>query len=58
MKCAGEEASRLNILFIERNETFFIILVGKFEGKRLLSRLGCRWDDNVNLKEIGCEGVH
>jgi hypothetical protein len=33
------------------------ILVGKQEGKKPLGRLGCRWEDNTNIKmdlrEIG-----
>jgi hypothetical protein len=34
-------------------------LVGKREGKRLLARPRCRWEDNIQLdpKETGLEGV-
>jgi hypothetical protein len=33
--------------------------VGKPEGKRLLIRLRCRWEDNIrmDLREIGWEGA-
>jgi len=32
------------------------VLVGKPEGKRLLGRLRCRWEDNIkmDLQEVGC----
>ena len=32
-------------------------LVGKPEGMIYLGKLGCRWDDNINisLREVGCE---
>jgi len=32
------------------------VLVGKPEGKRLLGRRRCRWEDNIkpDLKEVGC----
>ena len=32
------------------------VLVGKPEGKRLLGRPRCRWEDNINmdLREVGC----
>jgi hypothetical protein len=35
------------------------ILDGKPEGKRLLVRLKCNWEDKIkiDLKEIGCERV-
>jgi hypothetical protein len=35
-------------------------LVGKPEGKRLLGRSRCRWDDNIkmDLREIGRERVN
>jgi hypothetical protein len=35
------------------------VLVGKPEGKRLLGRLRCRWDNNnkPDLQEVGCGGV-
>jgi hypothetical protein len=37
----------------------YSILVGKSEGKRLLARPRCTWEDNIrmDLQEIGCEGV-
>jgi hypothetical protein len=33
-------------------------LVGKPEGKRLLGRSRCRWDNNIkmDLQEVGCGG--
>jgi hypothetical protein len=33
------------------------ILVGKPEGKRLLGRPSCRWEDiiKMDLQEVGCE---
>jgi hypothetical protein len=35
------------------------ILVGKPEGKRLLGRPRCRWEDNIkmDLRDIGCGGM-
>jgi hypothetical protein len=32
------------------------VLVGKPEGKRLLGRPRCRWEDNIkmDLQEVGC----
>jgi hypothetical protein len=35
------------------------ILIRKHEGKNLLGRPRCRWDNNIKmgLTEIGCEGV-
>jgi hypothetical protein len=35
------------------------ILVGKFEGKRLLGRVRHRWEDNnrMDVREIGLKGV-
>jgi hypothetical protein len=32
------------------------VLVGKSEGKRLLGRPKCRWEDNIrmDLQEVGC----
>lgn len=35
------------------------VLVGKYEGKRQLGKLRCRWKDNIkiDLTEISCEGV-
>jgi len=37
----------------------YMVLVGKPEGKRLLGRLRCRWEDNikVDLLEVGCGGL-
>jgi hypothetical protein len=39
--------------------TAYRILVGKPEGKRLLGRHGCSWEDNIkiDLREIGWSGV-
>jgi hypothetical protein len=33
-----------------------MVLVGEPDGKKLLGRPGCRWQDNIemNLREIGC----
>jgi hypothetical protein len=35
------------------------IFVGITEGKRLVGRPRCRWEDNIkmDLRERGCEGV-
>jgi len=35
------------------------VLVGRFEGKRLLGRPRCRWEDNIkiDLQEVGCGGI-
>jgi hypothetical protein len=35
------------------------LLVGKHEGKRLLGRPGCRWEDDIrkDLREIEWQGV-
>ena len=35
------------------------VLVGKPEGKRLLGRSRCRWEDNikVDLQEVRCGGM-
>jgi hypothetical protein len=35
------------------------VLVGKPEGKRLLGRPRCRWEDNMkmNLQEVGCQDM-
>jgi hypothetical protein len=34
----------------------YMLLVGKPEGRRLLGRPRCRWDDNIqmDLQEVGC----
>jgi hypothetical protein len=36
-----------------------MVLVGKPEGKRLLGRPRCRWEDNIrmDLQEVGCGGM-
>ena len=35
------------------------VLVGKPEGKRLMGRPWCRWEDNIkmDLQAVGCEGM-
>jgi hypothetical protein len=35
------------------------VSVGKPEGKRLLGRPSCRWEDNIkmDLQEVVCEGT-
>jgi hypothetical protein len=35
------------------------VLVGKSEGKRLLGRPRCRWEDNIkmDLQELGCGDI-
>jgi hypothetical protein len=35
------------------------VLVGKPEGKRVLGRPRCRWEDNskIYLQEVGCGGM-
>jgi len=35
------------------------VLVGKPEGKRLLGRQRCRWEDNIKIcfQEVGCGGT-
>jgi hypothetical protein len=30
------------------------VLVGNPEGKRPLGRPRCRWEDNMNMQEVGC----
>jgi hypothetical protein len=37
----------------------YMVLVGKPEGKRPLSRPRCRWENNIrmDLQEVGCGGV-
>jgi hypothetical protein len=42
-----------------RDEKCIHILVGKPEGKRILGRARCRWEDNIRmeLREVGWEGV-
>jgi hypothetical protein len=51
----------VRVIKIEKNEIsgtcstygersgIYRVLVGKFEGKRLLGRTGRRWEDNINL---------
>jgi hypothetical protein len=41
--------------YIGEKRNSYKILVGKPEGKRLLGRLRCRWEDNtrMDLREIG-----
>jgi hypothetical protein len=40
-----------------RGERCYGVLLGKAEGKRLLGRHRCRWEDNImmDLQEDGCE---
>ena len=40
-------------------ESVHRVLVGKPEGKRLLGRPRCRWEDNIkmDLQEVGCGDV-
>ena len=40
-------------------ESVHRVLVGKPEGKRLLGRPRCRWEDNIkmDLLEVGCGGI-
>jgi hypothetical protein len=33
------------------------VFVGKPEGKRPLGRPRCRWEDNMELQEVGCGGM-
>jgi hypothetical protein len=33
------------------------VLVGKIEGKRPLGRPRRRWDDKMELQEVGCAGM-
>ena len=33
------------------------VLVGKPEGKRPLGRPRCRWEDKMELQEVGCGGM-
>jgi hypothetical protein len=41
------------------NVQFYTKYLHPYEGKRLLGRTICRWEDNikVDLKEMGCEDV-
>jgi len=36
------------------------VLVGKTEGKRLLGKPRCRWEDNIKVdhQEVGCGGLN
>ena len=34
-----------------------MVMVGKPEGKRALGRPRRRWEDKMNLHEVGCGGV-
>jgi hypothetical protein len=40
-----------------RKERCIQSVMGKCEGKRLLVRLSCRWEGNMDLEEIGWEVV-
>jgi hypothetical protein len=44
---------------LEKKRTAYRIMVGKPEGKRLLGRPECRWEDNIrmDLGEIGWGGM-
>jgi hypothetical protein len=47
-------------LYLDFNKVAVVlILVGKPEGKRPLSRLRLRWEDNIkmDLQEVGCGGM-
>jgi hypothetical protein len=41
----------------EERRGAYRVLVGKPEGKRLLGRPRCRWEDNIKmeLQDVGCE---
>jgi hypothetical protein len=34
-----------------------IKFVGKHDGKRILDRFRCRWEDGIDLREIGWENM-
>jgi hypothetical protein len=55
MNLAGHKAR------IEGARSVYKILVGKLDGKRLLGRPGCRWEDRSNIKmdpkQIGYKSV-
>jgi hypothetical protein len=36
------------------NQLLYRVLVGKPEGKRPLGKPRRRWEDNINLQEVGC----
>ena len=44
---------------VEEGRGVHKVLVGKSEGKRLLWRPRCRWEDNIKmyLQEVGCGGM-
>jgi len=50
MRCAGHVACK------GERRGLYMLLVGKPEGKRLLGRPRCRWEDNIkmDLQEVGC----
>ena len=42
---------------MKQSRNAYRVLVGKPEGKRLLERPRCRWEDNIkmDLREVGCD---
>jgi len=49
----------MSLIFLLLFSTRDILVVGKLEGKRLLGKHRCRWEDNIrmDLREIGWERV-
>jgi hypothetical protein len=45
---------------MEMKRNAYTIIVGKPEGKRLIQRLRCRWEDNIkiDLREIGWDDMN
>ena len=40
---------------MEQSRNAYRVLVGKPEGKRPLGRPRHRWEDNIRLREVGCD---
>jgi hypothetical protein len=50
----------MSLIFLLLFSTRDILVVGKLEGKRLLGKHRCRWEDNIRteLEDIRWEGVN
>jgi hypothetical protein len=49
-----------HVALIREKKNAYGILVGKSEGKRLLGRPRCKWENNIktDLREIRCGGIY
>jgi hypothetical protein len=49
-----------HVAHMEKGREVYGVLDGSPDGKRLLERLRCRWEDNIKmaLREIGINGVN